>query len=398
MKKLTIFISWSRNPAKDIADKLQILLDKIFPNPDIEFFLSSSGKNEIVAGEDFRNKLDNNLMDSNFGILILTKNNFERPWMMFEAGALSKGDNKSRIIPLFFDRDNRKIESPIEKFQNIEYNKEGLLKIIFSITKSLYDSDELGDNQKQLLENQLDTNWKSFKNDIDIILEKEYTYEIENIQDDVATIMLDEKAYENILPRREKHFQELIDNLIYDKSKRIIIFGGISTILRDEKSIIEFSSWLVRNQESKLFFCYENERVASIRAKEVNTKALNKGNENIINVENEVKKRKAEVLKMKETFLKNTGELQQNNLYFVEVNETVTSYITIHDTTIFMTPVLDKRGSDTFTFKLNYSAMSNQLLEYIPEKILNNSSKNVLIDELKQIKNEGNKNDKSIIK
>jgi hypothetical protein len=393
MKKFTIFISWSRNPAKDIGEKLQTLLKKIFPYPNIDFFLSSSGKNEIVAGEDFRNKLDNNLMDSNFGILILTKNNFERPWMMFESGALSNGDNKSRIIPIFFNRDSRKIESPIEKFQNVEYNKEGLLKIIFSITKSLFDSNELDNNQKQLLVNQLDTHWESFKKDIDIILEKEYMYEIENIQDDVTTIMLDEKAYENILPRREKHFQELIDNLIHDKSKRIIIFGGISTILRDKKSIIEFSSWLVRNQESKLFFCYENEKVASIRAKEVNHNALNKDNKDRIDVEYEVRKRKAEVLEMKKVFLKNTGELQQNNLYFIEIDQTVTTYITVHDTTIFMTPVLDKRGSDTFTFKLNYSAMSNQFLEYIPQKISDYKFKNILVDELQQIKDEGIENE-----
>ncbi len=153
--KLTIFISWSKSPAKEIATNIKSLLEEIFPDPNIEIFLSSAVNNGIVAGERFRNKLDNKLMESNFGILVLTGNNFERPWMMFESGALSKNTDNSRIVPIIFNRSREELESPIKNFQCIKYSEEGFLDLIYTIKLSLFGIQHLSTKQKTQLNSAL---------------------------------------------------------------------------------------------------------------------------------------------------------------------------------------------------------------------------------------------------
>ena len=60
------------------------------------------------------NQLTKALEGKRFGILCITPENQENPWIHFEAGALWKADEERRVCPLLYDirpgRDQRTIE------------------------------------------------------------------------------------------------------------------------------------------------------------------------------------------------------------------------------------------------------------------------------------------------
>lgn len=197
---------------------------------------------------------------------------------------------------------------------------------------------------------------------------------------------MDENAYENILPRRESQLESLISCLHDDQSARLIIFGGISTILRKEETIRKFVSWLTVNKNSKLFICHENTSVAIGRAEALSDNVYTDS----VDIIQELTKRKViEFNQMKTMFLSLIGAETKRNLHFVEISKSLTNYTTIHGSTIYLTPVLNKRASNTFTFKLRKSELNMQVLDYIASRLDGDDTESaVLISELAVIRNE----------
>ena len=69
------------------------------------------------------------------GLLIVTKTNFKQPWLLFEAGALSKLPG-SRVTPLLCGiRPVDLAGTPLSQFQSVTISKKGLLKVIAEIAK-----------------------------------------------------------------------------------------------------------------------------------------------------------------------------------------------------------------------------------------------------------------------
>lgn len=82
---MKVFISWSGARSKAVASKLREWLPDVIQN--IEPWMS---RHDIKAGERWDKELSGELNDSKFGIICLTSDNYDAPWILFEAGALSK--------------------------------------------------------------------------------------------------------------------------------------------------------------------------------------------------------------------------------------------------------------------------------------------------------------------
>src|SRR4051812_17656795 len=95
--KLNVFISWSGTRSGRIADALKIWLGVAFPNT--ECFLSRN----IEGGKRWNRDLTEALQASNFGVVVLTAENRNADWILFEAGALAKQVGESRVVPLLVD-------------------------------------------------------------------------------------------------------------------------------------------------------------------------------------------------------------------------------------------------------------------------------------------------------
>ncbi|HFD0314890.1 hypothetical protein PTR28_06240 [Serratia marcescens] len=71
-----------------------------------------------------------------YGVICLTKNNISAPWINFEAGALSKKVDKSKLSPFLFKIKPSEVTGPILQFQHTRSDdKEDILKLLSSINK-----------------------------------------------------------------------------------------------------------------------------------------------------------------------------------------------------------------------------------------------------------------------
>ncbi len=96
---------------------------------------------DIDAGSRGLEEIKDRLNESAFGIVVVTTENYERPWLNFEAGSLSKrlDGNLERVIPLLvnFEDVNQLVSSPLHQFQRVILDKEGIRNICKAIAKTI---------------------------------------------------------------------------------------------------------------------------------------------------------------------------------------------------------------------------------------------------------------------
>jgi hypothetical protein len=132
---MKIFISWSGILSHQIAKELKDWLPQVINQ--LDPFVSSEN---IFKGDRWVKEVYSELELSNFGIVCLTKENLLEPWIMFEAGALSKNINQSRVSCVLFDNlKQNDVKNPLSLFQNTEFTKDDFRKLISSINNALDD-------------------------------------------------------------------------------------------------------------------------------------------------------------------------------------------------------------------------------------------------------------------
>jgi hypothetical protein len=129
---MTVFLSWSGESSKTIASMLREWLPLIFP--DVNFWISNL---DIQAGERWANELDRQLESTDFGILCLVPSNVLAPWLLFEAGALSKSVASSRVVPYCIGLRPEEVQGPLSRFQGVSGDKIGTRSLVDSINKLL---------------------------------------------------------------------------------------------------------------------------------------------------------------------------------------------------------------------------------------------------------------------
>lgn len=91
---MKVFISWSGDlshaMAQALADWMPNVIQAVKP------FLSSEA---IQKGARWFEQIGGQLEETHFGVLCLTRSNLNAPWILFEAGALSKQLEIARVAP-----------------------------------------------------------------------------------------------------------------------------------------------------------------------------------------------------------------------------------------------------------------------------------------------------------
>lgn len=127
---MNVFISWSGEPSKSIAQVLNDWIPHVIQTA--EPFMSPN----IDKGDRWDNALDKQLEAANVGIVVLTRSNTTAPWILFEAGALSK-IIKSRVCTFLFDLKESEVEYPLAKFQHTIFTKDEVFKLVETIRKDI---------------------------------------------------------------------------------------------------------------------------------------------------------------------------------------------------------------------------------------------------------------------
>ncbi len=138
---MKVFISWSGEFSRRVAEILKKYLPLI--NHDVKPFLSSR---DISSGSRWPARLTDELKSTNFGILCITSQNINEPWLLFEAGALSKFDDSSLCGLLLGDLKISDVKGPLAQFQHRRFTEldiNTLLKDINDKTEKKLASEDL---------------------------------------------------------------------------------------------------------------------------------------------------------------------------------------------------------------------------------------------------------------
>lgn len=128
---MKVFIGWSGERSKAMAQAFHDWIPLILHN--VEPWVSEA---DIEAGERWGEVVAKELADSNFGIICVTRENVNSPWVLFEAGALAKTMQGSKVIPLLLDLEIRDITGPLAQFQAKKVEKPGVSEVINSINQT----------------------------------------------------------------------------------------------------------------------------------------------------------------------------------------------------------------------------------------------------------------------
>ncbi len=128
---MRIFISWSGERSRRVSLGLKSLLEDLFTDG-IEVFLSE----DIKPGESWAGRLNDEIERSKFGIICLTQENFDAPWLLFEAGAIAKQLGSKRLVPYHIDQLPAVADhSPLSHFQHVTATEDGTRRLIKAINE-----------------------------------------------------------------------------------------------------------------------------------------------------------------------------------------------------------------------------------------------------------------------
>jgi hypothetical protein len=125
-----VFLSWSGDVSRQVAGLLREWLPLVIN--EIEPFMSSE---DIEKGSRGLSVIASELENSSHGIVVVTEETFERPWINFEAGALSKVVESSRVTPLLFGVEYTQITGPLTQFQHALPQQDDMRKLMDSINR-----------------------------------------------------------------------------------------------------------------------------------------------------------------------------------------------------------------------------------------------------------------------
>ncbi len=131
---MKVFICWSEERSKVVAETLYVWLKRVIQ--ELKPFLSTQ---DIRSGKRWMSEIAGELKETKFGILCLTGENLDSPWLNFEAGALSKTiDDKTFVCPyLIGGLQAAEVPDPLGQFQSNPANKEGTQKLLKTINSAL---------------------------------------------------------------------------------------------------------------------------------------------------------------------------------------------------------------------------------------------------------------------
>lgn len=127
---MKVFISWSGERSHSLGDALHDWIPLVLHY--VEPWLSQA---DIEAGQRWAEQVAKELETSNFGVICVTRENVSTPWVLFEAGALAKSMQGSRVIPLLLDLEVRDITGPLAQFQAKKVERTGMLEVIQSLNQ-----------------------------------------------------------------------------------------------------------------------------------------------------------------------------------------------------------------------------------------------------------------------
>lgn len=233
---MKIFLSWSKNKSKLLAEATKEFLTNVLGNS-VEFFFSP----EMYKGTRVDNEIHKNLVSCDKCIVCITAENYKNPWLLYEAGVVfGTNHNKTTdgiVIPLLFDHIpdwSSWIDKPLNQYVPIQLKdyqgdfNSGKLSFIQFIQQLHLDSQTKN----------FESNWQIYTQKISDILKKEQLIPSEcqdlvnmilEKDNNVFTITSPEITNNHVIFHKGFATNELtkilLNNVINYQGKRLWVYG-----------------------------------------------------------------------------------------------------------------------------------------------------------------------------
>jgi lambda repressor-like predicted transcriptional regulator len=128
---MRVFVSWSGEPSRSIAEALAVWLERVVPQ--IDTWMSAI---DIASGQRWSDEIAKALDEMDFGIVCVTRANQHAPWLIFESGALAKSVAKAKVVPLCIDLPSTDVTGPLAAFQGRALDMEGVKRLVQDLNQS----------------------------------------------------------------------------------------------------------------------------------------------------------------------------------------------------------------------------------------------------------------------
>ena len=125
---MKIFLSWSGRRSREMALALRDWLPLV-----LHYAEPWMSEVDIPAGNRWLPEVGLELENSTFGIICLTSENLSAPWLLFEAGAITKSFPAGAVCPLLLGVDFSEIPGPLTQFQAKKLQRSGINSLVTAI-------------------------------------------------------------------------------------------------------------------------------------------------------------------------------------------------------------------------------------------------------------------------
>jgi hypothetical protein len=164
IKIMRVFLSWSGERSKAIAEIFHQWLPSV-----IQAVKPYFSPDDITKGVRWSTEISSVLAQSRVGIICLTHESLNSSWIMFEAGALSKSVESSRVCPLLFDVEPADLVGPLVNFQAAKFSKAEVKRVLKMINAELKE----GGLSPEVLDSTLEVWWPILERRVSEVLRRE---------------------------------------------------------------------------------------------------------------------------------------------------------------------------------------------------------------------------------
>jgi hypothetical protein len=160
---LKVFLSWSGTRSRDVANLLSDWLGCV-----IQAARPWVSTRDLDRGSLWFGEINDQLQNTSVGVICLTQENKNRPWILFEAGALAKGLSTARVCTFLIDLEPKDIEDPLAQFNHTAPGRDNLHSLVKTINGSL----GIAALDNRILDQVFETYWPQFESQFKAILDK----------------------------------------------------------------------------------------------------------------------------------------------------------------------------------------------------------------------------------
>ncbi|MCM3667912.1 TIR domain-containing protein [Mesobacillus maritimus] len=225
---MRIFLSWSGTKSHEVALILKEWIPLVIQS--VDTYVSSE---DIDKGTRWSLDIAKELETCSYGIICVTKENINSPWVNFEAGALSKFVSESFVSPFLLDIKKSEVSGPLLQFQATSNEKDDVKKLLNGINKACGERglsenrlDNIFDAMWPLLQSKLELTLKQSKEPKSLVEEEPGALNDRMLEEILNLVRSQQKILnspEDLIPK--EYFSEHISHL----------FTEVSIMLRSSK-------------------------------------------------------------------------------------------------------------------------------------------------------------------